>query len=79
MRKRHKIRRNKHHNNRERRQTNTSMSPDKLEALEQLFKGMTPEEILAELNNTWIDARYKLVVVKQSEEELFKGWEVYHV
>jgi hypothetical protein len=55
------------------------MSPDKLEALEQLFKGMTPEEIITELNTTWIDARYKLVVVKQSEEELFKGWEVYHV
>lgn len=73
-------------NNRERKQTATGCSEDKLKAFERLFEGMTAEEVVAELNHTWIDARYRVVIIdghKLIEEDklqgCFEGWEVYHV
>lgn len=52
-------------------------------AFDRLFKGMSIEEAVAEINAVWIDPRFKLVLVTEEkpaeEDELFKGWEVYSV
>ena len=78
---RKKFHRKPYKNNRERNQTSFGMNHDKMKALEALFKGMTPQDIIAELNSTWIDARYRLVVIGQDniicdDIVCFKDWEV---
>ena len=81
---RKKFHRKPYKNNRERNQNSFGMNPTKMHAFEQLFKGMTPEEIVKELSEVWIDSRYSLVIVGQDrivcdDTQLFQGWEVYHV
>ena len=68
-------------NQREKKQSNLSLNDRKKEAWEELFGGMTATEIIHELNTLWVDSRYRLVIIGQSElhsdgQELFKGWEV---
>ena len=69
-------------NQREKKQSNVGLNDRKREAWEEMFKGMTGEEIVADLNSCWIDSRYKFVIVSPvstilcDKAILFEGWEV---
>ena len=75
-------RKKKIRSNRDRKQNDRRISEDKLLALEGMFKGMTPHEIVQDLNKNWVDGRWRIVIIDKSniicdDTCCFEGWRVY--